>query len=992
MKTMNTMMQYNYRPKGQYCLGNFNMFHNMLHNKFVTTNFFELHNVSPYTRIFNGLFLNPHNTRFYTTSHNTNNLVLQHYTAQLDSSNNVDMETKIEKLYTSHDKMINKDLRHLDGINNIFIKNKLTEMSNSIDSSAVNIYENSDMTLTDNILKLMLKYMTIDQFKGMMFNMYYLMTMSSRGSMKMQQGNSMMLKSMKYAVLKNNPPLVETDDEDTNYLKGMTLDENCNEYTMNEKSMSDSQHIMSDMFMMPNYTTRESVNKLGGPDSYMVYELSSDVTTELLSMKKNKKRLTGVKLDSQLPMVCKPKDYESKTMEMKTKNNEVVRNKVIYGGYLLNGDTVYHNMYYSKPSMKMLSKFNDVYMSTMNNLQSVSYKMNKDMLDWIIKNYEKYNLYTPWDTPMAYEHDIFGKEGKRTSKNVVKDCLAKMSKRDLENDMTDMAKSFKNVSKMYFPLRVDFRGRVYAQSVISYQSTDTAKALLDFGEVYKVNMDDVEYLFMSGANAYGLDKKSHMERINWIKTNSVLMYNLDEELMRTADNKLLFVKFCLEYRKYMDALNSQQKYYYSNYMVYVDATCNGFQHMALTLKDPLTCYNVNLANTSKDMSPRDFYTFIKDSVLDNMKDMNMNKNNSVERTLEMGLTRKMMKTMVMIMPYNAGVTTMTKYLEDSLNYMGTYYTADEKDLVCCKGSEENKDSCRYYKSLELNNARSPESKVPENNLANMTLTSKYSAKSLCKCKKIRTYYMDDENKIVSNKDLMFFINVMRKVVSDNFPVMAKFQNYLNNVSEMLSTSDKPVVWSLPTGIQVGQYYKTKHTKKISLSRYRRHTFNISLYDSKMDKSKSRMSLMPNTMHSLDATALIMLAEQMFKNNMNTQLCSIHDCFGAPISEIDTMKKTTSMTYTSIYFNNDYINKFNQDMTNTMYDVVDNYHMTEKNNKLMVTSLTSNSDIKMFPKPSLEWVKDAEFGINKNSVEYRTLMETWKDQNLKNSNYFSYMIN
>lgn len=98
--------------------------------------------------------------------------------------------------------------------------------------------------------------------------------------------------------------------------------------------------------------------------------------------------------------------------------------------------------------------------------------------------------------------------------------------------------------EIYFPVRKDFRGRIYTvPHYFNYQGSDLAKALLLFAYPGVINRNDseaIEYLKAYGANCFGnkLDKKSWVERVKWVDDNTDKIRNFyDGELISKAESK-----------------------------------------------------------------------------------------------------------------------------------------------------------------------------------------------------------------------------------------------------------------------------------------------------------------------------------------------------------------------------------------------------------------------------------------------------------------------
>jgi DNA-directed RNA polymerase len=148
-----------------------------------------------------------------------------------------------------------------------------------------------------------------------------------------------------------------------------------------------------------------------------------------------------------------------------------------------------------------------------NNISSVSYKINREVLDFILSNNDEYNFITD----PKYVHPLSLKN-KLTKKDKTK-LESFNSTRSLEQNIIGLALAYSNVPYFYIPIRLDSRGRLYCQpQYLNYQSTELAKSLLLFAKpdkIYKTDKDAINYLKIYGANCFGhsLSKASFKERI-----------------------------------------------------------------------------------------------------------------------------------------------------------------------------------------------------------------------------------------------------------------------------------------------------------------------------------------------------------------------------------------------------------------------------------------------------------------------------------------------
>jgi DNA-directed RNA polymerase len=168
-----------------------------------------------------------------------------------------------------------------------------------------------------------------------------------------------------------------------------------------------------------------------------------------------------------------------------------------------------------------------------------------------------------------------------------------------------IANLYKDISKFYFPIRLDFRGRLYCTTdFLKYQGTELAKSLLLFYEGEKVYISDIKsikFLKIFGANNFGnkLNKESFDDRIKWIDDNIDNIKNFHNGiLISQAENKLLFIAFCFEFNIYLNAISNNLDHFITHLPIQLDASNNGFQHLTLLIGDTALAKELNLSESN----------------------------------------------------------------------------------------------------------------------------------------------------------------------------------------------------------------------------------------------------------------------------------------------------------------------------------------------------------------------------------------------------------
>jgi DNA-directed RNA polymerase len=147
----------------------------------------------------------------------------------------------------------------------------------------------------------------------------------------------------------------------------------------------------------------------------------------------------------------------------------------------------------------------------------------------------------------------------------------------------------------------------------------------------------------------------------------------------------------MEYKRYINFLNDENSYEFHTYLpIQLDATCNGFQHLALLSNEDTLFKELNLIVDGSN-TPNDFYNFLVhklDIVFDKKIEegsrnseyqsssspcsLSEDKYNSYVRLKTFVLDRSVIKKAIMTIPYNASQLNMRKYITYSLHLAEKY--------------------------------------------------------------------------------------------------------------------------------------------------------------------------------------------------------------------------------------------------------------------------------------------------------------------------------
>ena len=239
-----------------------------------------------------------------------------------------------------------------------------------------------------------------------------------------------------------------------------------------------------------------------------------------------------------------------------------------------------------------------------------------------------------------------------------KSCRTRMTMEAVER--------FKDKDKFFIPWSFDYRGRAYPiPAFLTPQDTDFGKSLLRFAEEAKMNKDAEKWLAFQVATTYGRDKDTIDDRLDWVKNNTHIISMVACDPIRhiheweAAAEPWQFLAACDEY--YHCVLIKDRTT--TGGIVATDATCSGLQILAGLARDKSTASLVNVIPSTK---PQDAYAVVANTAAPFCP-------NSIRNHMD----RKVVKRVVMTVPYNAKPFSNRGYIKDALKEKGIEIDKDD---------------------------------------------------------------------------------------------------------------------------------------------------------------------------------------------------------------------------------------------------------------------------------------------------------------------------
>ena len=269
--------------------------------------------------------------------------------------------------------------------------------------------------------------------------------------------------------------------------------------------------------------------------------------------------------------------------------------------------------------------------------------------------------------PIDIEENKQSRQAYRRDSAEVKNRQAYEFRKSCRTRMTmEAVNRFKDTDKFYIPWSFDYRGRAYPiPAFLTPQDTDFGKSLLRSYEEAPMTLDAEEWLAFQVATCAGLDKATMKERRRWPGDNLTFIKRVVLDPIGTVnewgelDEPWQFLAACEEY--YRCVVTKERKT--TGLFVATDATCSGLQILAGLARDKSTAQLVNVLPGSK---PQDAYKVVAEQAKPYSP-----------ASIRPHMDRKVVKRVVMTVPYNAKPYSNRGYIKDALKEKGIEIDKDD---------------------------------------------------------------------------------------------------------------------------------------------------------------------------------------------------------------------------------------------------------------------------------------------------------------------------
>ena len=473
----------------------------------------------------------------------------------------------------------------------------------------------------------------------------------------------------------------------------------------------------------------------------------------------------------------------------------------------------------------------------------------------------------PWDIDTNEEAR---KDWKNKTAKAHQNVVMGRSKRTSVAQCINVATRYNSYSKIFMPISLDFRGRLYSIPSFNAQGPDYMKALLRFSLGKPLGANGAQWLAFHGANVAGNDKVSLESRVQWVLDNeeAILACAADplanqgwatEIAGQVIDKHWQFLAFCFEWAGYREFGES----YVSKIAIALDGSCSGCQHFSALLRDDKGGAAVNL--TPSDI-PQDVYGLVADKVTTSLKDIVASGQSQIRddkidlarQWLEFGVDRKVTKRAVM-----------------TLSYGSTQYG---------------------FKDQLLDDVISP------------AFTKADAAKQRGETQGTELPFTND-----GYRAAVFMASEIWNAVTQTLVKSVEAMMWLQQAAAAVTSEGLPVRWTSPIGFPIMQAYWNTEERRVKTA-LQGTVIKLTMGErtDKLDTRHQRNGISPNVVHSLDAAHMMLTTCRAEQENIKS-FAMVHDSFGTTAAETEDLFRIVRESFVEMYEDTDVLLNFRDEI-------------------------------------------------------------------------------
>ena len=241
------------------------------------------------------------------------------------------------------------------------------------------------------------------------------------------------------------------------------------------------------------------------------------------------------------------------------------------------------------------------------------------------------------------------------------------------------------------------------------------------------------------------------------------------------------------------------------------------------------------------------------------------------------------------------------------------------------------------------------------------------------------------NLYFTSSELIYFSKIIKNTVLNIIPPFNQLKLYFDNIIDIMKKLNLSITWNTPSGMTVSMSNRVMKSKQIKTSLIKKSKpISILLPTEQIDYKNIKTGLMPNFIHSLDASNIHILIKNInYLNLKNINLYTIHDCFASDYKNIAIIELLVKHSFIELYFKMNYLIKIHDSFLDQIKNVIQIFEEKVKigdkeiieyyiliPNKNKMTNKREYEKIKLPTLPNYNWE------INKEIIQQELLMNSY----------------
>lgn len=471
------------------------------------------------------------------------------------------------------------------------------------------------------------------------------------------------------------------------------------------------------------------------------------------------------------------------------------------------------------------------------------------------------------------------REYKAAAREVYFANLANAGRRLQVAHILAVANRYRDRDKIWFPVKMDFRGRVYFRTRHFHpQASDLGRGLLRFARGERLGKRGLHWLKVYAANCYGVDKVPIEQRIQWVDANREEIINvgvdpLVHNLWREASEPIKFLSVCLELSAAWQ-MDDPTKFV-SHIPIMVDGSCNGIQHLSALSLDAKAGAYVNLVPSDQ---PSDIYARVAEEVIEQC------------HTLRAYLTQPTSGSDSESSPSSPSPVSSgpPDLKERSLDNRKKKYQPNPQ-----REAEFAQQWLDY--GIDRSLCKRPTMILPYGGTRDAV--ERYVDEWITERVKAGKPHPWGADR---RKATAFMARIIWEAMNRVVTGPRQMMDWTKQVARVVSQQNRPLCWTTPSGFVVRQARYQLSGKRVE-TRLGDRSIKLTLCKAtdRIDSRKQAQALAPNWIHSLDAAALHLTIAALADKGVE-DIVTIHDSYGVHAANMDILAGTLREEFVKIY--------------------------------------------------------------------------------------------